>query len=153
MGAVENSRWDRNRSNKNDWTRDREDGVQVSRTRKIPVEERRLEKQLSGDEDLEPVDDSRWDRIRSDYDRIMDREARYQRPEVVRWNRQENWGRNAWKQATESSIPKIVGESVYGVNPILAALTSDKNDFEIVLQKNNFEIVFLKNDFGIVFEK
>ena len=140
VGAVENSRWDRNRSNKNDWTRDREAGVQVSRTRKIPAEERRFEKQLSGDEDLEPVDDSRWDRIRSDYDRIMDREARYERPEVARWNRQENWGRNAWKQATESSIPKIVGESVYGVNPILAALTSGRREFYALYLQDGMDL-------------
>ncbi|CAA6663616.1 unnamed protein product [Spirodela intermedia] len=81
------------------------------------MEERRSERESPQEEESEPIDDPRWKDIRAKYDRIIDRESRYERPEVARWNRQESWGRNAWKQATESSVPKMVGESVYGVSP------------------------------------
>ncbi|CAN1125840.1 rRNA methyltransferase 1, mitochondrial [Linum perenne] len=38
-----------------------------------------------------------------------------ERPEFQRWNNQDNWGRRTWKEATESTLPKIVGQGVYGV--------------------------------------
>lgn len=42
---------------------------------------------------------------------------------------QEEWGRRTWKEVTGSSPPKIVGEAVYGVGPVLAALTIVRREF------------------------
>ncbi|XP_078446735.1 tRNA/rRNA methyltransferase (SpoU) family protein [Wolffia australiana] len=92
------------------------------------------------DEDSEPIDDSRWSRIKANYNRIVEEEPRFERPEVRRWNREENWGRNTWKQATESSIPKLAGESLYGVNPILAALTVQKREFYTLYLQEGMDI-------------
>ncbi|KAI3878675.1 hypothetical protein MKW92_012187 [Papaver armeniacum] len=49
-------------------------------------------------------------------------------PEFRRWNN-ESWGRNAWKEATESTLPKMVGEGIYGVGPVLAALSAGRREF------------------------
>lgn len=90
---------------------------------------RRSESHSEEEDGAEPVDDRRWDTIKRDYSRIGSREARHERPEVSQWKKQESWGRKTWREASESSIPKMVGESVYGVGPILAALTIGRRDF------------------------
>ncbi|MQM03751.1 hypothetical protein Taro_036540 [Colocasia esculenta] len=92
-------------------------------------DELRVDKEVNQEEDAGPVDDPRWNRIKSKYDRFVGKQARDERPEVVRWSRQEEWGRKTWKQATESSVPKMVGEGVYGVGPVLAALTVRRREF------------------------
>ncbi|KAG6535369.1 uncharacterized protein LOC122016449 [Zingiber officinale] len=121
------------------------------------------------EEDLEaePVDDPRWDKIKSRYKDIIGREPQFEKQknqhwsknaswerkpikgaeessfnttevrrwnnqetaEVRLWNNQENWGRKTWKEATDSSVPKMVGQSVYGVGPVLAALTAERREF------------------------
>ncbi|XP_074568314.1 uncharacterized protein LOC141824879 [Curcuma longa] len=110
------------------------------------------------EEDLEaePVDDPRWDKIKSRYKDVIGREPQFEKQknqhwsknaswerksvkgaeessfdttEVRRWNNQENWGRKTWKEATESSVPKMVGQSVYGVGPVLAALMAERREF------------------------
>ncbi|KAI3967722.1 hypothetical protein MKX01_039632 [Papaver californicum] len=48
-------------------------------------------------------------------------------PEFRRWNN-ESWGRNAWKEATESTLPKMLGEGIYGVGPVLAALSAGRRE-------------------------
>ncbi|KAM0945727.1 putative 23S rRNA (guanosine(2251)-2'-O)-methyltransferase [Dioscorea sansibarensis] len=68
----------------------------------------------------ESVDDPRWDRIGTSY-------SRFERPEARRWNKQESWGRKMGK-AAESAVPKIVGQGVYGVGPVLAALTVKRRE-------------------------
>lgn len=88
-----------------------------------------VEVEQEEDDVAEPVDDPRWDRIRSKYHRIIDRDARSEKPEVHRWNKQENWGRKTWKEAHASTVPKMVGEGVYGVGPVLAALTIARREF------------------------
>ncbi|KAL9300001.1 putative 23S rRNA (guanosine(2251)-2'-O)-methyltransferase [Arabidopsis thaliana] len=45
------------------------------------------------------------------------------------WNRQESWGRKTWQEATESSVPRLEGEVVYGVSPVLAALSVGRREF------------------------
>ncbi|KAG1346599.1 rRNA methyltransferase 1, mitochondrial-like [Cocos nucifera] len=80
-------------------------------------------------EDDEPIDDPRWDRIKNVYTGFVDRESRIEKPEVRRWNKQEKWGRKTWKEATESSVPKMVGQGVYGVAPVLAALMAARREF------------------------
>ncbi|CAL1414293.1 unnamed protein product [Linum trigynum] len=73
------------------------------------------------EEETEVVnDDPRWNNIKS----------RIERPEFQRWKNQENWGRKTWKEAnTESTLPKVVGEGVYGVGPVLAALSAGRREF------------------------
>ncbi|XP_026666140.2 rRNA methyltransferase 1, mitochondrial-like [Phoenix dactylifera] len=96
------------------------------------------------EEDNEPIGDPRWDRIKNVYKGFVDRESRFEKPEVRRWNKQEKWGRKTWKEATESSVPKMVGQGVYGVAPVLAALTAAGREFYALyvqegldLSKNN----------------
>ncbi|QHO06079.1 Protein VASCULAR ASSOCIATED DEATH 1 [Arachis hypogaea] len=56
-----------------------------------------------GDGEIEEaIDDPRWDNIKN---------------------------RKTWKEATESTVPKIVGEGIYGVGPVLAALSAERREF------------------------
>ncbi|KAL6006068.1 hypothetical protein ACLOJK_040113 [Asimina triloba] len=85
------------------------------------------DEEVEVEEDVEPVDDPRWDKIKSKYEKII--ETRPRKPESRRWDKQESWGRKTWKEATESTVPKLVGEGIYGVGPVLAALTVEKREF------------------------
>ncbi|KAK4838461.1 hypothetical protein QYF36_013929 [Acer negundo] len=81
------------------------------------------------EEQIEVFDDSGRDR-----DTIRNRFRGYikpgpEKPEFQRWNRQENLGRKTWKEATDSSVPKMVGEGLYGVGPVLAALSAGRREF------------------------
>eukprot|EP00252_Welwitschia_mirabilis_P002568 TRINITY_DN1251_c0_g1_i1.p1 TRINITY_DN1251_c0_g1~~TRINITY_DN1251_c0_g1_i1.p1 ORF type:complete len:479 (+),score=69.43 TRINITY_DN1251_c0_g1_i1:76-1512(+) len=43
---------------------------------------------------------------------------------------QEEWGRRTWKDITRpSSIPKLEGETIYGVGPVLASLSIARREF------------------------
>lgn len=77
----------------------------------------------------EVVGDPRWDRIKSRYSRTMERGGFEERPESRKWERQESWGRKTWKEATaESTVPKMIGEGVYGIGPVLAALSAGRRE-------------------------
>ncbi|XVE98085.1 hypothetical protein REPUB_Repub03eG0074900 [Reevesia pubescens] len=76
-------------------------------------------------EEDEVVNDPRWDKIKNRFRGMVDVE----KPEFQRWNKQESWGRKTWKEATESTLPKMVGEGVYGVGPVLAALSAGRREF------------------------
>ncbi|XWS17334.1 hypothetical protein CRYUN_Cryun33cG0058500 [Craigia yunnanensis] len=80
-------------------------------------------------EEDEVVDNPRWDKIESRFRRVVDVELGSEKPEFRRWNKQESWGRKTWKEATESTLPKIVGEGVYGMGPVLAALLAGRREF------------------------
>ncbi|KAM6557730.1 hypothetical protein CsatB_004749 [Cannabis sativa] len=80
-------------------------------------------------EEVEAVDDSRWNNIKNRYRGVVDVKDGYEKPEFRRWNKQENWGRKTWKEASESSLPKMVGECIYGVGPVLAALSAGRREF------------------------
>lgn len=54
---------------------------------------------------------------------------RSERTEFRRWDQQEMWGKKTWKEATESTLPKMAGEGVYGVGPVLAALSAGRREF------------------------
>ncbi|KAL0702917.1 hypothetical protein Bca4012_059039 [Brassica carinata] len=77
----------------------------------------------------EEPNDSRWSEIKNRFNRYDVRRdegrgsAAYQN-----WNRQESWGRRTWQEATESSVPRMVGEVVYGVSPVLAALSAGRRE-------------------------
>ncbi|MCI93084.1 putative tRNA/rRNA methyltransferase, partial [Trifolium medium] len=69
----------------------------------------------------EGVDDPRWDNIKNKFKGVVGGRGGSERPEFRRWDWNEDWGRKTWKEATESTLPKIVGEGIYGVGPVLAA--------------------------------
>ncbi|KAE9613989.1 hypothetical protein Lal_00016583 [Lupinus albus] len=81
------------------------------------------------DEMEESVDDPRWDNIKNRFKGVVREKVGSERPEFRRWNKQENWGRKTWNEATESTMPKIVGEGIYGVGPVLAALSAGRREF------------------------
>ncbi|XP_010249489.1 PREDICTED: uncharacterized protein LOC104592046 [Nelumbo nucifera] len=89
----------------------------------------RNEDEEAGEEDADIVNDPRWDKIKSRYKRITDIDAEYEDPKVRRWNKQESWGKKTWKEATASITPKMTGEGVYGVGPVLAALSAGRREF------------------------
>lgn len=91
------------------------------------------------DEDSEPVNDERWGRIKESYRKMVKSHER-RRPARAYENtskevrgipkqHQDEWGRRQWTQVTGSSPPKMVGEAVYGVGPVLAALTIVRREF------------------------
>lgn len=93
---------------------------------------------------VENIDDPRWDKIKNRLNRIEELKPRSDRPEFRKWNKHENWGRKTWKEATESTVPKIVGETIYGVGPVLAALSAGRRELYALyvqegtdLSKNN----------------
>ncbi|KAM3252723.1 hypothetical protein T459_05468 [Capsicum annuum] len=87
-------------------------------------------KDYSGEEKEEEdeMDDPRWDKIKSRFNRVKVRPGGSDRPEVRRWNNQDSWGKKTWKEATESTLPRMVGEGIYGVGPVLAALSSGRRE-------------------------
>ncbi|XP_057768418.1 uncharacterized protein LOC130988552 [Salvia miltiorrhiza] len=80
-----------------------------------------------GEDEVE--NDSRWYNIRKKYDNYVEARPAPERPDVRRWSKQESWGRKTWKEAKESTVPRIVGEGVYGVGPVLAALSAGRREF------------------------
>ncbi|KAJ0971421.1 hypothetical protein J5N97_019380 [Dioscorea zingiberensis] len=118
-GAEKNSSWEASAER----YFSRKDGKKLEeKPRKVEVEVMESEKEEEEEEEGgETVDDSRWNRIRTRY-------ARFERPEARRWNKQESWGRKTGKEAAESSLPKLVGQGVYGVGPVLAALTVKRRE-------------------------
>lgn len=81
------------------------------------------------DEVEEGVDDPRWDNIKNRFEGVVGGRGGLEKPEFRRWDRNENWGRKTWQEATESTVPKIVGEGIYGVGPVLAALSAGRREF------------------------
>ncbi|KAJ6435456.1 hypothetical protein OIU84_000608 [Salix udensis] len=81
------------------------------------------------EEDLEVVDDPRWDKIKTRFRGRVGVRGQTEKPDSQRWSRQDNWGRKTWKEATELTVPKIVGEGVFGVGPVLAALSTGRREF------------------------
>ncbi|GER28796.1 23S rRNA (guanosine-2'-O-)-methyltransferaseRlmB [Striga asiatica] len=77
------------------------------------------------DGDTEISNDPRWHNIQRRYEGFVNSKSR---PEVKRWNKQDEWGRKTWKEAKESTLPKIVGEGIYGVGPVLAALSAGRRE-------------------------
>ncbi|KAF8407103.1 hypothetical protein HHK36_006228 [Tetracentron sinense] len=102
--------------------------VDMPESRRSTSRERNIGRE-SEEEEAEIVDDPRWDKIKSRYRRITDVEFGSEKPEVRRWNKQENWGRKTMKEAIASTVPKMVGEGIYGVGPVLASLSAGRREF------------------------
>ncbi|GFP86743.1 rRNA methyltransferase 1 mitochondrial [Phtheirospermum japonicum] len=80
-------------------------------------------------QDDEVANEPRWYNIKKRYENFAEAKRGPDRPEVRRWNKQEDWGRKTWNEAKDSTLPKIVGEGIYGVGPVLAALSSGRREF------------------------
>lgn len=101
----------------------RRNGFRNRSSTNVEYEEEEKEREAEG----EP--DSRWYNTRKRYDDYVEAKPVPERPEFRRWNKQESWGRKTWKEAKESTLPRIVGEGVYGVGPVLAALSAGRREF------------------------
>ncbi|KAK9705908.1 hypothetical protein RND81_07G091200 [Saponaria officinalis] len=92
-------------------------------------------------EDEGVVNDPRWDTIKTRAGRVIDGRVGSDRPELRgRWNREESWGRKTYREASESSVPKIVGEALYGVGPVLAALSAGRREFYTLYVQEGLEL-------------
>ncbi|KAL6984730.1 hypothetical protein U1Q18_018112 [Sarracenia purpurea var. burkii] len=100
---------------------------QKNEYRKKEIVEDEEEEEIEGD--VEVIDDPRWDKIKNRFSRTVDVKPGSDRPEFWKWNKEESWGRKTWKEATESTVPKMVGEGIYGVGPVLAALLAGRREF------------------------
>ncbi|KAK7319944.1 hypothetical protein RJT34_04673 [Clitoria ternatea] len=85
-------------------------------------------------------DDPRWDNIKNRFKGMVGERVGFERPEFRRWNKQENWGRKTWKEATESTVPKIAGEGIYGVGPVLAALSAGRREFYVLYVQEGLDL-------------
>ncbi|XP_066314964.1 uncharacterized protein [Miscanthus floridulus] len=102
------------------------------------------------DDENEPIDNPKWGRIKDRYQRVVGRDGgsrgerfrreRFDKPDVRQWNNQENWGRKTGKEAGESSVPKMVGQGVYGVGPVLAALTARRREFYALYRQESMDL-------------
>lgn len=92
------------------------------------------------EEEIEAINDPRWNNIKNRFTRLVDVEDGFEKPEFRRWKKQENWGKKMWKEATESSVPKMVGEGVYGVCPVLAALSAGRREFYVLYVQEGLEL-------------
>jgi len=98
----------------------------------------------------EPIDNPKWSRIKDRYQRVVGRDGgsrgerfrreRFPKPAVRQWNNQENWGRKTGKEAGESTVPKMVGQGVYGVGPVLAALMAGRREFYALYMQEGMDL-------------
>uniref|UniRef100_A0ACD5W1P9 Uncharacterized protein n=1 Tax=Avena sativa TaxID=4498 RepID=A0ACD5W1P9_AVESA len=103
-------------------------------------------------EENEPIDNPKWGSIKDKFRRNVARDGgsrgrgerfsgeRFDKPDMRRWNKQEDWGRKTWKEAGESTVPKMVGEGVYGVGPVLAALTAGRREFYALYTQEGMDL-------------
>nr|XP_043623574.1 uncharacterized tRNA/rRNA methyltransferase slr0955 [Erigeron canadensis] len=85
------------------------------------------------DVDNEEVDNPSWYKVKErlgGFDKVANVERNGN--EFRKWNRQDEFGKKVWREATESSVPKMVGECVYGVGPVLAALSANRREFYVL---------------------
>jgi 21S rRNA (GM2251-2'-O)-methyltransferase len=102
------------------------------------------------DDENEPIDNPKWGRIKDRYQRVVGRDGgsrgerfrreRFDKLDVRHWNKHENWGRKTGKEAGESSVPKMVGQGVYGVGPVLAALTARRREFYALYVQESMDL-------------
>ncbi|KAK3165396.1 hypothetical protein QOZ80_1AG0032650 [Eleusine coracana subsp. coracana] len=108
----------------------------------------------------EPIDNPKWSRSKDSYRRVAVKDGghrgergrdggfrgerfrreRFDRPDVKQWNKQDNWGRKTWKEAGESTVPKMAGQGVYGVGPVLAALMAGRREFYALYTQEGMDL-------------
>ncbi|KAI3775550.1 hypothetical protein L1987_50129 [Smallanthus sonchifolius] len=99
--------------------------------------ERRSISEDESDVENQETDCPNWYKIQERFDRF-DKIAGVE--ENHRFNRQDNWGKKVWKEASESSVPKMVGECVYGVGPVLAALSANRREFYVLYVQEGIDL-------------
>ncbi|KAM0018164.1 putative 23S rRNA (guanosine(2251)-2'-O)-methyltransferase [Helianthus debilis subsp. tardiflorus] len=99
--------------------------------------ERRNVSDDESDIESEESDNPKWYKVQERFDRF-DKVAGVERND--RFNRQDNWGRKVWKEASESSVPKMIGECVYGVGPVLAALSANRREFYVLYVQEGIDL-------------
>ncbi|PAN28601.1 hypothetical protein PAHAL_5G164900 [Panicum hallii] len=102
------------------------------------------------DDENGPIDNPKWGRIKDRYQRVVGRDGgsrgerfrreRSAKPAVRQWNNQENWGRKTGKEAGESTVPKMVGQGVYGVGPVLAALMAGRREYYALYMQEGMDL-------------
>ncbi|EPS62531.1 hypothetical protein M569_12258, partial [Genlisea aurea] len=110
--------------------------VKFNEPAKLETREKVVEKKDEGDEESEIINDPRWPSIKNKFNKVK---FVSEKPEFRKWNKQEAWGRNTWKEAQESTLPKIVGEGIYGVAPVLAALSAGRREFYALYVQDGME--------------
>ncbi|XP_020582725.1 uncharacterized protein LOC110026205 [Phalaenopsis equestris] len=115
---------------------EREDGYRRRRSLGDPESENGVsaevrEEETQGKQELvsKSADSPRWNRIKNMHRDFSDSSSRSEKPDLRRWNKRETWSKPRSKEATETSVPKMVGQCVYGVGPVLAALTAARREF------------------------
>lgn len=106
-------------------------------------QERRRKEEEEEEFTDEPVDNPKWHKSRDKYKPFGKRDApnsKFKRTEVKEWERQEHWGKKTWKEPSESTVPKMVGQGVYGVGPVLAALTAARREFYTLYVQENMDL-------------
>ncbi|KAL5226687.1 hypothetical protein ABZP36_014952 [Zizania latifolia] len=107
-------------------------------------------KEVMGEEDNFSTDNPKWGRIKDKFRRTglrdrgfrgeRSRGERFDKPEARQWSKQENWGRKTWKEAGESTVPNMVGQGVYGVGPVLAALMAGRREFYALYMQEGMDL-------------
>ncbi|KMT03207.1 hypothetical protein BVRB_8g197560 [Beta vulgaris subsp. vulgaris] len=112
--------------------------VEVAENWQKPVFERNDNVEEDGDSEVS--DNPKWNMIKTRAGRMVNDRASFEKPGVRRWDRQESWGKKTYREAHESSLPKMVGEGVYGVGPVLAALTAGRREFYTLYVQEGLEL-------------
>ncbi|XP_020594947.1 rRNA methyltransferase 1, mitochondrial-like, partial [Phalaenopsis equestris] len=100
------------------------------------------EEETQGKQELvsKSADSPRWNRIKNMHRDFSDSSSRSEKPYLRRWNKRETWSKPRSKEATETSVPKMVGQCVYGVGPVLAALTAARREFHALYVQQGLDI-------------
>ncbi|GKE44388.1 rRNA methyltransferase 1, mitochondrial, partial [Tanacetum coccineum] len=104
----------------------------------------RESRRVSDDEsdfETEEVENPKWYKIQERFDRFdKDIDVARNGNEFRKFNRQDEWGKKVWKEASESSVPRMVGECVYGVGPVLAALSANRREFYVLYVQEGIDL-------------
>ncbi|KAI3714707.1 hypothetical protein L6452_21666 [Arctium lappa] len=100
----------------------------------------RRSSETDSDVEIQETESPRWYEIKDRFDRYDSVADERNGNEFRRFDRQDNWGKKVWKEATESSIPKMVGECVYGVGPVLAALSANRREFYVLYVQEGIDL-------------
>ncbi|GJW36415.1 rRNA methyltransferase 1, mitochondrial, partial [Tanacetum coccineum] len=93
------------------------------------------------DFETEEVENPKWYKIQERFDRFdKDIDVARNGNEFRKFNRQDEWGKKVWKEASESSVPRMVGECVYGVGPVLAALSANRREFYVLYVQEGIDL-------------
>ncbi|KAM0057233.1 putative 50S ribosomal protein L30e [Helianthus debilis subsp. tardiflorus] len=99
--------------------------------------ERRNVSYDESDIESEEMDNLKWYKVQERFNRF-NKVVGVERND--RFNRQGNWGKRVWKEASETSVPKIIGECVYGVSHVLVALSANRREFYVLYVQEGIDL-------------